>query len=140
MLAALFAGTVLLAGCKVEKLPSREQQQQEKDSKLAAKTSVTEIQVPTTDDAAMVIASCGPAANDQLVTVNDKTGNGTVRRMVYSRGHPITLDFIPLQKNSSASNTTWRFNEAIVDNQKLLTAANIRVYLPCAANALAKEF
>lgn len=140
MLAAMLAGTILLAGCRVEKLPSREQQQQEKDSKLAAKTSVTEIQVPTTDDAALVIAACGPAASDQVVSINDKTENGTVRRMVYSGSHPTTLDFLPLQNNSSASNTVWRFNEAIVDNQKLLTAANIRVYLPCAANALAKEF
>jgi hypothetical protein len=60
--------------------------------------------------------------------------------MVYSGSHPTTLDFLPLHNNSSASNTVWRFNQAIVDNQKLLTAANIRVYLPCAANALAKEF
>ena len=145
MLAAMLASVVCAAGCKVEKMPTPEQQQQE-DARLAADAAVTAAPTPTTDNAAAVLALCGPAASDEIVTVNDKHDSGRVRRLVYRPGREITLDFIPLLTSSgsghaaTSSNTIWRFNEARVDKQRLLTAANIRVYLPCAANALAKEF
>ena len=55
---------------------------------------------PTTDDAALVIAACGTAASDQVLTINDKTNSGTMRRMVYHGSREITLDFVPLQGNT----------------------------------------
>jgi len=149
MLVAALASVVCTAGCRVERMPTPEQQQQEeakKNAKLAADAAVSAAPTPTTDNAAAVIAMCGPAASDEIVTVNDKHDSGRVRRLVYRTGREITLDFIPLQTSSgsghaaASSNPIWRFNEARVENQTLLTAANIRVYLPCAANALAKEF
>jgi hypothetical protein len=149
MLAMMLAAVVAAVGCKVEWKRSPEELQKQADSQRAP-TAVVELPVPSTDDAALVIAACGPATSDQIMTINDRTSSRQVRRMVYRGGRETTLDFIPLQKTNSAnndsahtapaSNTIWRFDEAVVDNQKLLTAANIRVYLPCAANALAKEF
>jgi len=145
---AMLASIVWTAGCKVEELTKREQQEDaKKNAHLAVESAITAVPTPTTDNAAAVIASCGPATSDQVVSINDRTESGPVRRLVYGRGsRQTTLDFLPLQTNSSGghaatpSNTVWRFNQALVDNQRLLTAENIRVYLPCAANALAKEF
>ena len=146
---AMLASIVWATGCKVEVLPTREQQKQA-DEKQKAQDAVKAVPVasgPTTDNAAQVIASCGPAASDEVVNINDKHDSGTVRHLVYRNGpRETTLDFIPMQTTSSnghpatSSNKVWRFNEARVEDQRLLTAANIRVYLPCAANALAKEF
>jgi len=145
----MLASIVWAAGCKVEKLPTPEEQAEadaKKNAQLAVNSAVTALPTPTTDNAAAVIASCGPAGSDNIMTINDKYYAGTVRRLVYRSGREITFDFIPLQTNSSSgrpansSNTIWRFNEAHVENQRLLTAANIKFYLPCAANALAKEF
>jgi len=138
---------ICAAGCKVETQPSDDQLKKQADAKKNADTAVVPLPVPTNDDAALVIAACGPAASDQLVNLDKNYG--TVRRMVYRGSREVTLNFLPLQTGTSnsgsghaaaSSNTVWRFNEALVENQKLLTAANIRVYLPCAANALAKEF
>jgi len=149
MLMTMLVGIVWAAGCKVEVLPSREQQKQADEKKKAQEdvTAVAPAPVPSTDNAAQVITTCGPAASDEVVSVNDKHDSGTVRHLVYRNGsREVTLDFIPLQAipgnghAAASSNTLWRFNEARVDNQRLLTAANIKVYLPCAGNALAKEF
>jgi len=148
MLVTMLASVVLAMGCKVEDLSKRQQQKDaKKNDRLAVESAVTAAPTPTTDNAAAVIAACGQASSDQVVNINDRTESGPVRRLVYSRGlRQTTLDFLPLQTNSSSghaatsSNTIWRFNQALVDNQRLLTAANIKVYLPCAANALAKEF
>jgi len=149
ILATMLVGIVWAAGCKVEVLPSPEQQKQADEKKKAqeAATAVAPAPVPSTDNAAQVIAVCGPAASDEAVSINDKHDSGTVRHLVYRNGgREVTLDFIPLQTPSGnghaavSSNTLWRFNEARVDNQRLLTAANIKVYLPCAGTALAKEF
>jgi hypothetical protein len=139
-------GVVCFTGCKVEQMKPRDPAEDKKSAALPNEGVVTVVPGPTTDNAAQVIAACGPAASDELVTVNDKMYAGTVRRMSYNGGRHVTLDFIPLQSSPDnrnqppSSNTVWRFNQAVVDDQKLLTAANIRVYLPCAANALAKEF
>jgi len=154
ILAATLTAIVCTAGCHVEKMPSREDTKAQAEAKKNAKwnegTVAVPIPSPNTDNAAEVIAACGPAASDQIVTVDDKTESGPVRRMVYSNGRrSTTLDFLPLQASASSSgnrqaaassNSVWRFNQALVDDQRLLTAANIRVYLPCAANALAKDF
>lgn len=140
MLVLLLAGVLCAGGCKTEQTGTREEIDDQKNAKLAEGAAVTAVPGPTTDNAAQVIAACGPAVSDQVITVNDKISNGTVRRMIYNNGREVTLDFIPLQKNSATSSSVWRFNVAVVDNQKLLTAANIKVYLPCAAAALAKEF
>jgi hypothetical protein len=154
ILAAMLTAIVCTVGCHVEKMPSREEAKDQAEAKKNAKwnagTVAVTIPSPSTDNAAEVIAACGPAASDQIVTLDDKTESGPVRRMVYNNGrHATTLDFLPLQTGTSSSgngqatassNNAWRFNQALVDDQKLLTAANIRVYLPCAANALAKEF
>jgi hypothetical protein len=143
-LAALVA-VILVAGCKVEQMQPRDQPGA-KSGAASTEGAVTVVSSPTTDNAAQVIASCGPAGSDQIVNDNDKISNGNVRRMVYNNGRAVTLDFIPLQSSSTnrnqapPSNTVWRFNQAVVDNQRLVTAANIKVYLPCAATALAKEF
>ena len=154
ILAAALTAIVCAAGCHVEKMPSpeetKDQAEAKKNDKWNSGTVAVVIPTPSTDNAAEVIASCGPAASDQIVTVDDKTESGPVRRMVYNSGkREMDLDFLPLQTSTSSSgngqaaaspNSVWRFNVAHVDNQRLLTAANIRVYLPCAANALAKEF
>lgn len=149
MSVTMLASIVCAMGCKVEVLPTRDQQKQAEEKKKAEQevTAVAPASVPSTDNATQVIASCGSAASDEVVNINDKHDSGTVRHLVYRNGpHEVTLDFIPMQPASSnghpaaSSNTVWRFNEARVENQRLLTAANIRVYLPCAANALAKEF
>jgi len=151
MFVVTLATVVWCVGCKVEWQRSLEQQKQaeaEKNAHIAVKTAVVASPVPSTDNAAQVIAACGPAASDQVITVNENNVSGTVRRMVYRSPRETTLDFIPLQTNensgsghsTAASNTVWRFNVALVDNQKLLTADNIKVYMPCAARALAKEF
>jgi len=146
MLAAMLTGIFLTAGCKVERPPAPEPQDVQKKAQ-ADGTAVTVLNTPTTDNAAAVIASCGPAGSDQVITVTDRTATGPVRRLVYGSGQrQTTLDFIPLQTGSgngqatTSSNTAWRFSQAVVDNQRLVTAANVRVYLPCAANALANEF
>jgi len=146
---AMLAGIVWAAGCKVEVLPTREQQKLADEKKKVQEelTAVAPAPVPSTDNAAQVIAACGSAASDEVVSINDKHDSGSVRHLVYRNGpREVTLDFIPQQTNSNnghaatSSNTVWRFNEARVDDQRLLTAANIKIYLPCAANALAKEF
>jgi hypothetical protein len=149
VLATLLVSLAWASGCKVEVMQTREQKEQadaSKNAQLAVSKATTELPTPTTDNAAQVIATCGPAASDSIVTVDERGVSGAMRKLVYSNGREITLDFIPLQTSSgnghaaASSNTVWRFNQARVENQTLLTAANIRVYLPCAANALAKEF
>src|SRR5471030_1379976 len=98
MLAAMLATTLCVAGCSPERPPSREQLNEQADAKRqidpAKGTAAVPIAGPTNDDAVLVIAACGPAASDQVLTINDKTENGSVRRMVYTGGRGIALDFL----------------------------------------------
>jgi len=102
----------------------------------------------TVDDAQRVTEACGRPSYD-----------GPVRRMVYHGRHEITLEFIPSRPIARVTdvpapfphqpvalplelpaNAVWRFDDARMEEEDLLISRRIKVYLPCAANALSYEY
>jgi hypothetical protein len=144
---------VVLAGCKVEKLPSREQVQQQNQAKDQAGLTPQVVPSPNIDDAQLVLSACGQPASDQVLAIYNKMNNGPVRRMVYRGRRVLTLDFVPSIPQARAvkgpmraapptppAGSVWRFDEARMEKEELMTSARVGVYLPCAGAALAKEY
>jgi hypothetical protein len=149
-------GLALLAplGCRTEHPPSRQQLESEDVARIAA-TPVGPSPVSHVDDANRVLARCGSPMSDEVLSVFNKLQNGPMRRMTYTNGQDVTLDFIPAIPVAHASNAQammqrpgggpvpspviWHFNEAHMQQQDMLTAKRLAFYLPCAAAALYPE-
>lgn len=155
-LAALVVALVVAQGCQVEHAPNREQRQ-EKHMEEVAKKGLPPTPPPKIDDAARVVAACGPAAYDRVLAIYDKRDNGPLRRMVYHGRETVTIDFIPSvplarkvveegplpQRRLQPllpRGSVWRFDDAWMQKQEYLTADRIGLYLPCAAKALSYEY
>jgi hypothetical protein len=149
-LTCLLAFGCLTLGCKEERLPPREQTVHAPQTKF--------IEPPHIDDANLVIARCGHPRSDAVLPIYDKLNNGPVRRMVFRGTRTLTFDFIPshpIPKITTATapfphpqklpttlppDSVWRFDEARLGKQEMLTTNRVKLYLPCAAEALVKEY
>jgi len=152
ILLALVSLTAL--GCKPIKRESRVEWNAQHDTL----TQPHFVEPPKIDDAQLVMASCGRPRSDAVLPIYDKLNNGPVRRMVYYFHRTVTFDFTPSHPIAKITtlrapfprpqvlprhlppDSVWRFDEARMDHETMLTSYRINFYLPCAATALKKEY
>ncbi len=90
--------------------------------------------------------------------VYTKYYNGPVRRLEYVGMHSVTLDFIPSLPKAElayveaplphdgrgygalAADATWQFQAGYMEQEQMVTARRLAVYLPCAGEALRRDF
>ena len=148
-------------GCKVEQGPTRDQVHQ---TELARNGDATHsLPVSHIDDSQLVIKACGQPDADRLYGLYDKAHWGTVRRLTYTSmaGDAVQLDFVPSLPGPAANHTVtpdseinpanmpppqlpihavWRFDDAHVGHQDILTSSRLQRSMPCAAAALQHEY
>jgi len=154
----LTLGVLFALGCKPERVPTREQRAEQRQAALAG-TPIPAPPPPNVDDAELVTSRCGPPVSDRVLLIYDKINNGPVRRMVYFGKQEITFDFIPSVPRARATpehetyehfvedvrpelppGAVWRFDDARVRQADLLTSRRLKLYLPCASEALFQEY
>jgi hypothetical protein len=108
--------------------------------------------VAQTDNADQILQSCGPPSSDQVLPIYNKLNQGPIRRMTFHQRRLVTLEFIPshpIERTSSNQKLTpqlpagsvWRFDVAVVPKElDMITAARLKLFLPCASKALRNEF
>jgi hypothetical protein len=145
---------LIILGCK----PIRRPQRAEWDAQHDTSTQPHFVEPPKIDDADLVIGRCGRPRSDAVLPIYDKLNNGPVRRMVFHAKRTVTFDFIPSHPIAKVTavrapfkrppvlprhlppDSVWRFDDARMDKEEMLTSNRINFYLPCAAAALAKEY
>ncbi len=155
--AALVCLLGYLPGCRIERPPTRV----EKDELALAKLADAPLPIlpqPQGDDAVRVIEACGPPSLDTVTPVYSKYYNGPVRHMEYVGQRKVTLDFIPsgpraqlafteaplppraYSADEVPANTTWRFQSGQMAQVTMITSHRLSLFLPCAGDALSREF
>jgi len=158
----LLLGVASTVGCRVEQAPSRLERAEVHKARLAD-TPLPVLPQPEVNDAERVMAACGRPGMDWTGPIYSKYYNGPVRRLVYPEARnggkrEVRLDFIPSRPKAELAyseaplphdeerdaalppNATWRFQAGQMEEDYILTASRLRVYLPCAAEALKYEF
>ena len=153
----LLSTCLFFAGCETERGPSHAEL--EKLNRPQVYPTPSAFVFSTVDDANRVLQACGRPTYDAILPIYDKLNNGPVRRMVYHGRHDITLEFIPSHPLARVTdqpapfphppitlpvtlpaNSVWRFDDARMQEEDLMISRRIKVYLPCAAGALAYEY
>ena len=152
----IFSGLFLTLGCRIEKPPSRIEKA-EIHKKELADAPLPVLPQPDIDDAQRVVETCGQPVSDSVVPIFSKYYNGPVRRLEYAGRRDVKLDFIPSRPRAELAHgeaplphggysytlpagATWRFQAARMEQQVLITAHGVAFYLPCAGDALSRDF
>ena len=158
----LLLGVASTMGCRIEQAPSRMERAEVHQAKLAD-TQLPILPQPEVNDAERVMAACGRPDMEWTGPIYSKYYNGPVRRLLYrevrTKGdREVRLDFIPSRPKAELAyteaplpheedrnaalpaNATWRFQAGQIEQEYIITAHRLRVYLPCAADALKYEF
>ena len=156
-LAGLLApGLVPIAGCRIEQPPSRLQRHEAHLAQLA-QAPLPVLRQPDYDQAALVMQYCGQPSSDVVMPVYSKYYNGPVRRLEYTGRRTVALEFIPSHQRAELAyteaplgpgyrgtgfspNTTWRFQAGRMEQEVMITAHRVEFYLPCAGEALKRDF
>jgi hypothetical protein len=147
----LISGPLLLSAvaCKVESLGGRSPSA--KPQSPAPTAQSLQPSGPLTDDAQLLLQACGKPRHDQVVRELTDLHRGLVRNMLYDGRQPVTFELTPSQPAAAptpgeASSTAlppgavWRFSDARMEDQTLLTARDLAPFLPCARRAFASEY
>ena len=137
--AILSALLLSAAGCKVEKLSTVPATSRTSSSPAVQAPAPANAQQ---DDAQLLLQACGRPRRDQIVQEHNKLHDTVVRKLVYNGREAVTIELIPSQAaaNLLPPNVIWRFSDALMEDQTLLTARDLDPFLPCATRALAHEY
>jgi hypothetical protein len=152
-----FLPLTALQGCEVAHPPTHEQRRAQEQAELAD-APLPVLPQPDIDDVAHVIEACGQPELDSVAAIYSKDYNGPVRRLRYGGRRPIELNFIssrpraelaygeaPLPRAERPApqlppHATWRFQDARLEKEVMITSHRLAAYLPCAGLALRGEF
>lgn len=155
--AGLTAAGLLVAGCKIENTgPHVDRAEQRREKKLDQMITPQTLAPTSQDEAELVLAACGRPSRDVVLPMYSKLEHGPIRMMTFPGRAKVTLVFVPSDpephsgrrlmtppagrpplKAELPPNTVWDFEEGVLGAEEFLVPDRLRVYLPCAAKALA---